>query len=189
MTVTMEDVQELNALIAMGMVIDYGDGTYDLAETKQPEIDLDAIFTNLTPTAPTAKPSPDPIADLLQGGTIRIEYSPRQANRAVPFMDFSRGNRRYVDMLVRELKHAGDIYSTDKSIMLSQAAVKRGTGKSQTWQDFIDELFTDKVEGQKDFSEAQLKHIPTLVAALAKGKRLANCAVVEFYDVQSGEVL
>ncbi|MGE6781279.1 hypothetical protein ACQKGL_02015 [Ensifer adhaerens] len=146
---------------------------------------LEDIFTNLNITV-QAKPSRlDPLSDL-QRNNMRLDYSARYGKTSVPFMDFSKGDRRWLDFLIEELTMIADVYPADKIIMLGYSTAKRGTGGKQTWRQYVDGLYADKVLPRKDYSEAQLKHLPTLINELRAGKRLAGCGMLEFYNVSNG---
>lgn len=130
----------------------------------------------------------DPLSDL-QRNTMRVDYMPRYGKTSVPFMDFSKGDRRWLDHLIEELTQIADVYADDKVIMLGYASAKRGSGGNQTWQQYVDGLYADKVLPRKDYSESQLKHLPVLIDLLRKGKRLANCGSLEFYNLSKGNAL
>lgn len=151
-------------------------------------INLDDIFTGLNITVQYVPSRLDPLADL-QRNTMVVHYNPRYGRTTVPFMDFSKGDRRWVDILVEELTTIADVYLEDKIIMLGYASAKRGSGGKQTWQQFVDELYADKTLKRMDYSEGQLKHLPTLIDLLRQGKRLAGCGVLEFHDLSTGKRL
>ncbi|MGF6155803.1 hypothetical protein M2267_001031 [Ensifer sp. KUDG1] len=149
-------------------------------------LNLEDIFSNLNITV-QAKPSRlDPLSDM-QRNNMRLDYTARYGRTAVPFMDFSNGDRRWLDFLIEELAMIGDVYREDKIIMLGYSTAKRETGGKQTWQQYVDGLYADKVLPRKDYSEAQLKHLPTLINELRSGKRLAGCGTLEFYEMNTGK--
>ncbi|MDR6757188.1 hypothetical protein J2Y48_002484 [Mycoplana sp. BE70] len=151
-------------------------------------INLDDIFTNLNITVQALPSRLDPLADL-QRSNMRVDYSPRFGKTAVPFMDFSKGDRRWLDHLIEELAMIADVYPADKVIMLGYSTAKRGTGGKQTWQQYVDGLYVDKVLPRKDYSESQLKHLPVLIDQLRGGKRLAGCGTLEFRNITNGKTL
>lgn len=153
---------------------------------------FEAVIT--TAAKPTSPISIDPIDELRNAsGTIEIRYTPRAMRSMVPFMDFLRkSDRRWLNLLLTELQVIRLKSPQDTMIMTATATAKRGLGRGstkQTWQEFIDELVNDKVHTGKDFSEGQLKHLPNLLAALAKGKTLAGCGTIAFVNANDGEVL
>jgi len=155
------------------------------------------IFSNLDASAAAPTRAPiliDPISELNTAtGAIQIHYTPRTMRSMVPFMDFTRkADRRWLNLLLTELQVVRLKSLQDTMIMTSTATAKRGLGQGsskQTWQTFIDELVADKVHANRDFSEGQLKHLPNLLAELAKGKTLAGCATIEFINANTGDVL
>lgn len=156
--------------------------------------DIFANFDAVVATAPKAPTLIDPIAELRNAtSAIQITYTPRTMRSMVPFMDFVRkADRRWLNVLLTELQVVRLKSPQDTMIMTSTSTAKRGRGvgsSKQTWQEFIDELVVDKVHGNRDFSEGQLKHLPNLLAALAKGVTLAGCGTIEFINANDGEVL
>lgn len=154
------------------------------------QVNLEDIFTNVTVTI-NVRQQPtrlDPLSDIMNH-MMSVPYSPRTAKSMVPFMDFTKGDRRWVDHLVAELTTIADVYREDKIIMLGYASAKRGTGGKQTWQQFVDELYRDKTQTGRDYSEGQLKHLPVLIDQLRTGKRLAGCKGLEFIDAHTGIAL
>lgn len=152
----------------------------------------ESIFENLFEAAkvsPAVK-SLDPLADLLAKPVTRIRYK-RKVKRSSTsaFMELTKKDRNWLDLLLRELTTIHKVFQADASIMLSQSSAKRGTGRSQSWEEFVVELYDDKVVGRHDFSEGQLKHLPNLIAELAKGRRLSGCGTIEFYDIDTGSTL
>lgn len=152
----------------------------------------ESIFENLLEAAkasPAVK-SLDPIADLLAKPVTRIGYKRKiKRSSTSAFMEFTKKDRNWFDLLLRELTTIHKAFQADASIMLGQSTAKRGTGRAQTWEDFVVELYDDKVVGRHDFSEGQLKHLPNLVAELSKGRRMSGCGAVEFYDIDTGKTL
>ncbi|WVT73989.1 hypothetical protein QM996_02425 [Sinorhizobium chiapasense] len=152
----------------------------------------ESIFENLfeqAKVAPSVR-SLDPLADLLAKQLVRIGYKRKvKRNSTSAFMEFTKRDRNWLDLLLRELTTIHKVFQADASIMLSASTAKRGTGRTQTWEEFVVELYDDKVVGRTDFSEGQLKHLPNLIAALSKGRRLSGCGAIEFYDIDAGNTL
>ncbi len=130
----------------------------------------------------------DPLAELLHDD-VEIDYKARYARSIVAFMDFSKGDRRWLDHLVEELTKIGNVFREDKIIMLGWSTAKPRNGKQQTWQTFVDELYRDKTLTGQNYSEAQLKHLPKLLEELSKGKRLAGCHELSLCEITSGKCL
>ncbi|UPA25351.1 hypothetical protein [Shinella oryzae] len=130
----------------------------------------------------------DPLAELMHDH-VEVDYKARYARSTVAFMDFSKGDRRWIDHLIEELTKIGDVYREDKIIMLGWSTAKPRNGKQQTWQKFVDELYADKTLTRQDYSEAQLKHLPVLIRELSKGKRLAGCHELGLREVTSRGML
>ncbi|MEW9616050.1 hypothetical protein AB3G45_19735 [Shinella sp. S4-D37] len=130
----------------------------------------------------------DPLGELMHDD-VEIDYKARYARSTVAFMDFSKGDRRWLDHLIEELTKIGNVYREDKIIMLGWSTAKPRNGKQQTWQTFVDELYRDKTLTGQNYSEAQLKHLPKLLAELSKGKRLAGCHELSIHEVVSGKSL
>ncbi|MCY1741457.1 hypothetical protein [Ensifer sp. SL37] len=149
----------------------------------------ESIFENLFEAAkvsPAVK-SLDPLADLMAKPVTRISYKRKiKRNSTSAFMEFTKKDRNWLDLLLRELTTIHKAFQADASIMLSASSAKRGTGRTQTWEDFVVELYDDKVAGRNDFSEGQLRHLPNLIAELSKGRRLSGCGSIEFTDIDSG---
>lgn len=150
------------------------------------------IFENLFEAAkasPAVK-SLDPLADLLAKPVTRISYKRKvKRNSSSAFMEFTKKDRNWLDLLLRELTTIHKAFQADASIMLSASTAKRGTGRTQTWEEFVVELYDDKVVHRNDFSEGQLRHLPNLIAELSKGRRLSGCGSIEFTDIDSGDTL
>ncbi len=152
------------------------------------KIDLADLF-EIMEAKVSFKPSRlDPLADL-KLGSMSVDYNPRYGKTMVPFMDFSKGDRRWLDVLIEELTTIADGFREDRIIMLGYASAKRGSGGQQTWQQYVDGLYADKVQQRKDYSEAQLKHLPKLIDLLRQGKRLSGCGNLEFYNLTSSKTL
>ena len=152
------------------------------------------IFTNYKVETITASRSVsvptrlDPLAELMHDD-IEIDYKARYARSTVAFMDFSKGERRWLDHLIEELTKIGNVFKEDKIIMLGWSTAKPRNGKHQTWQTFVEDLYRDKTLTGQNYSEAQLKHLPVLIKALSNGKRLAGCHVLSLSEVVSGRSL
>lgn len=147
-------------------------------------------YSTKPPEKPAKNPTRlDPIQDIIDGKQIEIEYKARFMNSTVPYMDFSKGDRRYVELLIAELNRP-QVYMDDMNIMAETATARRAAGKKQSWSEFIDELHSDKVVNSKDFSAAQLVHIPKLISKLTEtGKRLKNGGSINFKNKSTGEIL
>lgn len=147
---------------------------------------------NPTPVEKPIRPTRlDPFAELREAaGPIIIDYTGRYQNsRSISFMDFSRGDRRWLNALLLDLQriHVGS--SKDINIMHSIASVRNGSQQKQTWQDFVDDLIRDKVNTGHDFTTGQLKHLPTLIDLLSKGGKLAGCGSLRFKESVTKKVL
>ncbi|MBM7323874.1 hypothetical protein JS562_12210 [Agrobacterium sp. S2] len=156
-------------------------------------IDLNELFDieslKISEIVVKQKPSRlDPIADLKRAH-VSVDYSPRFGKTKVPFMDFSKGDRNWIDLLITELTTFTSGDRADKIIMLGYASAKRGTGAQQTWEQYVDGLYADKVLARKDYSEAQLKHLPKLIDLLRQGTRLKGCCNFELYNLTNGKTL
>ena len=154
----------------------------------------EAIFENLIAGQIKAPTMLDPFNDLRSNPAIRIDYKPRKMNSPVPFMDFHKKDRRWLDALITDLADPLFlVFADDSKVMMGEATARRGRGtgsKTQSWSDFITELHQDKVQGQKDYSEAQLKHLPVLIGLLsANGKRLQGCGWLELRNIDNGALL
>lgn len=152
----------------------------------------ESIFENLfeqAKAAPSVR-SLDPIADLMAKPVVRIGYKRKvMRNSASAFMEFTKRDRNWLDLLLRDLTTIHSAFQADASVMISACTAKRGNGRQQSWEEFVVELYDDKVVGRHDFSEGQLRHLPNLIAALSKGRRLSGCGAVEFCDIDSGDAL
>ena len=152
------------------------------------------IFTNFkvettTTTRITTIPTRlDPLAELLRDD-VEIDYKARFAKSTIPFMDFSKGDRRWLDHLIQELTAIACVYREDKIIMLGWSTAKPRNGRQQTWQTFVDDLYRDKTLTGQNYSEAQLKHLPKLLAELSRGKRLAGCHELSIRNIDTGKSL
>ncbi len=152
------------------------------------KVDLTELF-EIMEAKVSFKPSRlDPLADLNRS-TMTVDYKPRFGTTQVPFMDFSKGDRNWLDLLITELTTIGDTFRDDKIIMLGYASAKPGKGGKQTWQQYVEGLYADKVQQRKDYSEAQLKHLPKLIDLLRQGKRLNGCGNLEFYNLTTSKTL
>lgn len=152
------------------------------------KVDLTELF-EIMEAKVSFKPSRlDPLADLNRS-TMTVDYKPRFGTTQVPFMDFSKGDRNWLDLLITELTTIGDMFRDDKIIMLGYASAKPGKGGKQTWQQYVEGLYADKVQQRKDYSEAQLKHLPKLIDLLRQGKRLNGCGNLEFYNLTTSKTL
>ncbi len=157
------------------------------------QLDLNELFDiesfKITEIVVKQKPSRlDPINDI-KAGNVRVDYKPRYGKTTIPFMDFAKGDRRWLDLLVTELVGIADVYRADKIIMLDYAAARRGTGSTQTWQKYVEGLYSDKVLRGMDYTTSQLKHLPTLIDLLRQGECLKGCGSLEFCDLDTGKTL
>src|SRR4051812_30611761 len=100
----------------------------------------------------------DPIEELKHGETITVSYTARYQSSNVPFADFNRGDRRWINYLIEDLSRIAVASPTDAAIMQEYASVRARGNSRQTWQEFIDGLLADKVRAQMDFTVSQLKH-------------------------------
>ncbi|MGO1160862.1 hypothetical protein ACTOV4_02765 [Brucella sp. C7-11G] len=156
-------------------------------------IDLNQLFDieSITVTEIVVKQKPsrlDPLADLMTGN-VSINFTPRHGKTTIPFMDFSKGDRRWLDYLVEELMTLPDVFRADKIIMLGYSSARKGSGSKQTWLEYIRGLHEDKVVNRRDYSTSQLKHLPTLIAELSAGNRLNGCGSLEFHNLATGKTL
>ncbi|SCX35995.1 hypothetical protein [Agrobacterium rosae] len=142
------------------------------------------------PERPTTPKRLDPISELKSAaGPIVLTYTVRYQNSNIPFLDFDRGDRRWLGLLLQELQRIYIASGPDAVIMSGIAPVRNRYHQSQTWQQFIDGLVTDKVSKGFDFTAGQLKHLPKLIAALSKGSKLAGCGSLEFREAGTGKVM
>ena len=132
----------------------------------------------------------DPIDELRNAaGPITINYDARYQNSNVPFADFNRGDRRWLNLLIEDLSKIAIGSPADAAIMQGRATVKTRFNSKQTWQEFIDGLMQDKVKSGMDFTEGQIKHLRVLVGLLSRGAKLAGCGSLEFQETTTGEIL
>jgi hypothetical protein len=138
---------------------------------------------NPTPSPETNTPKRlDPIEELkAASGPIVLEYTVRFQSSNIPFLDFSRGDRRWLEFLLKDLQRVYIASPADAMIMSGKATVRNRYHQAQTWQQFIDGMVNDKVN-KGDFTAGQLKHLPTLIDLLSKGKKLAGCGSLEFRE-------
>ncbi|UHS56017.1 hypothetical protein [Agrobacterium vaccinii] len=145
---------------------------------------------DLVPDQPTTPKRLDPISELKSAaGPIVLTYTVRYQNSNIPFLDFDRGDRRWLGFLLQELQRIYIASGPDAVIMSAIAPVRNRYQQSQTWQQFIDGLVTDKVSKGFDFTAGQLKHLPKLIAALSKGNKLAGCGSLEFREAGTGKLM
>lgn len=157
------------------------------------------IFVGLdkeeNPTPPQHEPPAtpkrlDPMSELkTTAGPIVLEYTIRFQNSNIPFLDFSRGDRRWLGLLLQDLQRVNIASPTDAVIMSGKATVRNRYHQSQTWQQFVDGMVQDKVNKGFDFTAGQLKHLPKLIDALSKGNKLAGCGSLEFREAGTGKVM
>jgi hypothetical protein len=151
------------------------------------------LFENLVEQAavsPLVK-SFDPIADIMTKPTIAIRYTRKVKNNAVSaFMNISVSNRNWIKQLLEDLLDTMYTFSADNTIMISPSTAKPRNGKTQMWETFITELYTDKCMGKADFSEGQIRHLPKFLNEIStKGQRFKGCGAIEFIDADTGVVL
>ena len=147
---------------------------------------------NPTPVEKPASPTRlDPISELkATAGPITVDFTPRYQNsRSIAFMDFSRGDRRWLNYLLLDLQRIGIGTPVDNKIMQSIATARNAFRQKQTWLEFINGMVADKVHAGHDFSTGQLKHLPALIDLLSKGGKLAGCGGLQFRDSVSGDPL
>ena len=136
------------------------------------------------------KKTTDPITDLRTNTTIRINYTRKVKNKAnSAFMVMSRGDLNWLKNLLDGILDHAYHFQADIGIMLSASTAKPRFGKSQNWEAFVRELRDDKTRQGQDYSEGQLKHLPTLLNELSKGAYFKGIGTIEFYDTDAKAVL
>lgn len=133
----------------------------------------------------------DPIADLKAKSTVRIPYTrkPKQ-NASSAFMTIKKKHKNWIGLLLGELQHFVTGAHADIVIMHGKAGAKSSVKrKSQTWHEFVTELYDDKIRHRNDISEAQVRQFVALIALLsASGHKLKGCGDIEFVD-ETGKAL
>jgi hypothetical protein len=155
------------------------------------------IFIGLDTPAPVVPAEPkapkrlDPIEELrTAAGPIEITYAVRMQNDSRNgFMDFSRGDRRWLNILIESLAQVRLIDKADKAIMDSTARARTRFHQAQTWQELVEGIIGDKVKTGHDFTEGQMRNIGKLVGLLSQGKTLAGCGSLVFRETVSGKAL
>lgn len=147
---------------------------------------------NPTPVEKVIKPTRlDPFEELrTTAGPITVDYKGRYQNsRSIAFMDFSRGDRRWLNHLLIDLQRIGIGSAADNKIMQGIATARNGFHQKQTWLEFIDGMVKDKVHAGHDFSTGQMKHLPALIAELGHGNKLSGCGTLQFRDTITDTLL
>ena len=153
------------------------------------------IFMHMDAPAPKpenetpAKPQRlDPIKELREtSGPIQIDYSVRyQADSTNGFMDFTKADRRWLNALISDLRTVRLADKADRVIMDAVAKARTRHFTGQTWQEFIDGIYADKVKSGYEFTQNQMKNLCKLVGLLSKGKTLAGCGSLVFKENVSG---
>lgn len=133
----------------------------------------------------------DPIADLKNKPSVRIPYTRKpKLNASSAFMTIAKSHKNWIGLLLEELKHFVTGAQADISIMHSTAGAKSSVKRAtQTWYQFVTELYDDKIRHRNDVSEAQARQLVALVSQLsANGFKLKGCGSLEFVD-ENGQVL
>ena len=133
----------------------------------------------------------DPIADLKAKPTVRIRYTRKpKLNATSAFMTIRKSDKNWIGLLLGDLCHFVTGAQADIGIMHSSASAKSTVKKrAQTWGEFVEELYRDKINDRNDISEAQAKQLVKLIELLSsKGMKLKGCGTLEFVD-ETGEVL
>lgn len=133
----------------------------------------------------------DPVADLNNKPTVRIPYMRKpKLNASSAFMTFQKSHKNWIGLLLGELVHFVTGAQADISIMHDKAGAKSSVKKSsQSWHEFVSELYADKITHRNDISEAQARRLIALIAQLsANGHKLKGCGELEFVD-ENGKVL
>lgn len=133
----------------------------------------------------------DPITDLKDKSTLRIPYTRKpKLNASSAFMTIKKSHKNWLGLLLGELQHFVTGAQADITIMNSSASAKSSTKRStQTWYEFVKELYDDKIAHRGDVSEAQARQLVKLIDLLSSsGFKLKGCGSIEFVD-ENGQVL
>ncbi|MDQ1183165.1 hypothetical protein [Agrobacterium larrymoorei] len=133
----------------------------------------------------------DPIADLKAKSTVRIPYTRKpKLNASSAYMTISKSHKNWIGLLLGELVHFVTGAQADITIMHTSASAKSSVKKAtQTWYEFVTELYKDKINNRNDVSEAQARQLVKLIDLLsASGFKLRGCGCIEFVD-ENGQVL
>lgn len=154
-------------------------------------VGLDAPAPQVEVEKPKTPTRLDPIEELrTTAGPIVVEYTVRyQSDRSKGFMDFSRGDRRWLNILIESLTQVRIIDKADRAIMDSTARPRSRFNYAQTWQELVEGIHTDKVKTGMDFTEGQMRNVAKLVGLLSKGKALAGCGSLIFRETTNGREL
>lgn len=140
------------------------------------------------PVGPATPQRLDPISELRgASGPIQIDYDVRyQVDRTNGFMDFTKADRRWLNSLIGDLQTVRLADKADRQIMDSMAKARRRDFAGQTWQEFVEGLYVDKVQRGYEFTQNQMKNLCKLIGLLSKGKTLAGCGSLVFKENTSG---
>ncbi len=133
----------------------------------------------------------DPIADLKAKSTVRIPYTRKpKLNASSAYMTISKSHKNWIGLLLGELVHFVTGAQADITIMHTSASAKSSVKKAtQTWYEFVTELYKDKINNRNDISEAQARQLVKLIDLLStSGFKLRGCGSIEFVD-ENGQVL
>jgi hypothetical protein len=133
----------------------------------------------------------DPIADLKAKSTVRIPYTRKpKLNASSAYMTISKSHKNWIGLLLGELVHFVTGAQADITIMHTSASAKSSVKKAtQTWYEFVTELYKDKINNRNDISEAQARQLVKLIDLLStSGFKLRGCGCIEFVD-ENGQVL
>jgi hypothetical protein len=133
----------------------------------------------------------DPIADLKAKSTVRIPYTRKpKLNASSAYMTISKSHKNWIGLLLGELVHFVTGAQADIAIMHTSASAKSSVKKAtQTWYEFVTELYKDKINNRNDISEAQARQLVKLIDLLSgSGFKLKGCGSLEFVD-ENGQVL
>jgi|GEM_PF-1969049 len=133
----------------------------------------------------------DPIADLKAKSTVRIPYTRKpKLNASSAYMTISKSHKNWIGLLLGELLHFVTGAQADITIMHTSASAKSSVKKAtQTWYEFVTELYKDKITNRNDISEAQARQLVKLIDLLSStGFKLRACGSIEFVD-ENGQVL
>ncbi|KQR32491.1 hypothetical protein ASF91_13225 [Rhizobium sp. Leaf155] len=132
----------------------------------------------------------DPIADLKAKSTVRIPYTRKpKLNASSAYMTISKSHKNWIGLLLGELVHFVTGAQADITIMHTSASAKSSVKNTQTWYEFVTELYKDKINNRNDVSEAQARQLVKLIDLLSStGFKLRGCGSIEFVD-ENGKVL
>jgi len=152
--------------------------------------DLFAVVQTVIETHPDTL-GLDPLAELNAKSTIRIRYTRKpKLNQSSAFMTIKKAEKNWIGILLEELAAMVLGLHADATILHSAASAKSSVKKSsQTWFQFVTELYEDKIRNRNDISEAQARQLIRLIELMsANGGRLKGCGELSFVD-ETGQVL